>query len=113
MSLYFPDAIDSPVLLNIIFYFYVYEYWDEKYTYIVHVLMHIELNRFLNVLLTIKSRSEMMAPKVIDMTGPISGETSIAAVMLGALFSTNPSAAKELGKQMLFKIRMQKNDQYK
>lgn len=30
------------------------------------------------------------------ITGPINGDTNIAAVMLGALFSTRPSAAKEL-----------------
>lgn len=30
------------------------------------------------------------------MTGPIRGETSMAAVILGALFSTKPNAAKEL-----------------
>ncbi len=46
--------------------------------------------------LTINSRSDIIAPNVIDMTGPINGETNIAAVMFGALFSTNPSAANEL-----------------
>lgn len=40
----------------------------------------------------------MMKPNVMDMTGPMSGDTSIAAVMLGALFSTRPRAAKELKK---------------
>lgn len=38
----------------------------------------------------------MIAPNVIDMTGPIRGETNIAATIFGALFSTNPRAAKEL-----------------
>lgn len=51
---------------------------------------------FLGDWLTIKSRSDIMAPKVIDITGPISGDTNIAAVILGALFSTKPSAAREL-----------------
>lgn len=32
--------------------------------------------------LTTSSQSEMMVPNVIDITGPISGETSIAATML-------------------------------
>lgn len=50
---------------------------------------------------TINSRSEMIAPNVIDMTGPIRGETNIAATIFGALFSTNPSAAKELFQQIL------------
>lgn len=45
---------------------------------------------------TISSRSEIMAPNVMLMTGPINGDTSIAAVIFGALFSTNPSAAREL-----------------
>lgn len=38
----------------------------------------------------------MIVPNVTDMTGPISGETNMAAVMFGALFSINPSAAKAL-----------------
>lgn len=38
----------------------------------------------------------MMNPNVMDITGPISGDTSIAAVILGALFSTRPRAAREL-----------------
>lgn len=37
-----------------------------------------------------------MAPNVMLMTGPINGDTSIAAVIFGALFSTKPSAAREL-----------------
>ena len=32
----------------------------------------------------------------MDMTGPINGDTSMAAVMFGALFSMRPRAAKEL-----------------
>lgn len=47
-------------------------------------------------ILTISSRSDMIAPNVIDITGPINGLTSIAATIFGALFSTNPSAASEL-----------------
>lgn len=46
--------------------------------------------------LTTKSLSDIIVPKVIDMTGPIKGETNIAAVIFGALFSINPRAAKEL-----------------
>lgn len=30
------------------------------------------------------------------MTGPISGDTNMAATILGALFSTSPRAAREL-----------------
>lgn len=43
----------------------------------------------------------MIAPNVIDITGPIKGETNIAATIFGALFSTNPRAAKELFQQIL------------
>lgn len=43
----------------------------------------------------------MIAPKVMDITGPIKGETNIAATIFGALFSTNPRAAKELFQQIL------------
>lgn len=32
----------------------------------------------------------------MDITGPINGDTNMAAVMFGALFSISPSAAKEL-----------------
>lgn len=45
---------------------------------------------------TISSRSDIIAPNVIDITGPINGETNMAAVIFGALFSTSPNAAKEL-----------------
>lgn len=34
--------------------------------------------------LTTSSQSEMMVPNVIDITGPISGETSMAATILDA-----------------------------
>lgn len=37
-----------------------------------------------NESLTTSCQSEMIVPNVIDMTGPISGETSIAATMLDA-----------------------------
>lgn len=46
--------------------------------------------------LTTSERSETIAPNVIDMTGPINGDTSIAAVIFGALFSIRPKAANEL-----------------
>lgn len=46
--------------------------------------------------LTISCLSEIIAPNVIDITGPISGETNMAATIFGALFSTSPSAAREL-----------------
>lgn len=46
--------------------------------------------------LTINSRSDIIVPNVIDMTGPISGDTNIAAVIFGALFSIKPNAASEL-----------------
>lgn len=52
------------------------------------------------VKLTTNFQSEMMAPKVIDITGPMRGETSIAATMLLALFSTNPKAASELNENI-------------
>lgn len=40
----------------------------------------------------------MIVPKVIDITGPIIGDTNIAATMFVALFSIKPSPAKELEK---------------
>jgi hypothetical protein len=46
--------------------------------------------------LTINSRSDIIAPNVIDITGPINGDTNIAATIFDALFSINPNAAKEL-----------------
>lgn len=46
--------------------------------------------------LTTSLRSDIIAPNVIDMTGPINGDTSIAAVIFGALFSMRPRAANEL-----------------
>ena len=49
---------------------------------------------------TTSSRSEIIAPNVIDMTGPINGDTNIAAVILGALFSISPKAASELKRKM-------------
>lgn len=48
-----------------------------------------------NPLLT-RLRSEIIVPNVIDITGPMSGETNIAATILEALFSTKPNAASEL-----------------
>lgn len=45
--------------------------------------------------------SEMIVPNVIDITGPMSGETNMAATMFDALFSTRPRAAKELYKNIL------------
>lgn len=53
----------------------------------------------------------MMKPNVMDITGPMRGDTSIAAVMLGALFSTRPRAAKELNdrKQISSMERISKN----
>ena len=60
------------------------------------IQLGIYLDSLSNNLITIKSLSEIIAPNVIDITGPIKGETSIAAVIFGALFSTNPSAANEL-----------------
>ena len=44
-----------------------------------------------------------MKPNVMDMTGPMSGETNMAATMFGALFSTMPKAAKELQDTKSFK----------
>jgi hypothetical protein len=41
-------------------------------------------------------RSAMIVPKVMDITGPINGDTSIAATIFDALFSTRPRAASEL-----------------
>lgn len=52
-------------------------------------------------LITTNSQSDMIAPNVIDITGPISGETSIAATIFGALFSTKPRAARELSRILL------------
>lgn len=46
--------------------------------------------------LTTSLQSEIIVPNVIDMTGPISGDTNIAAVIFGALFSIKPNAANEL-----------------
>lgn len=40
--------------------------------------------------------SAIIAPKVTAITGPIRGETNIAATIFGELFSTRPRAAKEL-----------------
>lgn len=45
----------------------------------------------------------MIVPKVIDMTGPINGDTNIAATIFDALFSTRPSAASELKKNYVEK----------
>lgn len=45
---------------------------------------------------TTNSRSDIIIPNVTDITGPINGDTNIAAVIFGALFSINPNAAKEL-----------------
>lgn len=45
---------------------------------------------------TTNLRSDIITPNVTDITGPISGDTNIAAVMFGALFSIRPKAAKEL-----------------
>lgn len=45
---------------------------------------------------TTKSLSDIIVPNVIDITGPIRGETNIAAVIFGALFSISPKAANEL-----------------
>lgn len=53
-------------------------------------------NALLNKNLTISSRSEIIAPNVILITGPINGDTNIAATMFEALFSTSPNAASEL-----------------
>lgn len=46
--------------------------------------------------LLIRLLSAIMVPKVMDITGPIRGDTNIAATMFEALFSTSPRAAKEL-----------------
>lgn len=56
---------------------------------------NIPRTRLSNPFLT-RVLSEIIVPKVIDITGPIKGETSIAATMLDALFSTRPRAASEL-----------------
>lgn len=45
---------------------------------------------------TTNSRSDIITPNVTDITGPISGDTNIAAVIFGALLSIRPKAAKEL-----------------
>lgn len=42
-------------------------------------------------------QSAMIVPNVMDITGPMSGDTNMAATMFEALFSTSPSAARELG----------------
>lgn len=46
--------------------------------------------------------SDIMVPNVMDMTGPMRGETNMAATMFEALFSTRPNAARELKQK--FKI---------
>lgn len=43
-----------------------------------------------------RDRSDIIVPNVIDITGPMSGDTSMAATMFEALFSTRPNAAREL-----------------
>lgn len=48
--------------------------------------------------LTTSLQSDIIIPNVTDITGPISGDTNIAATIFGALFSINPSAANELKK---------------
>lgn len=62
----------------------------------MNFFVRIQLNKMDKYLLTIKLRSDIIAPNVIDITGPINGETNIAAVIFGALFSISPSAANEL-----------------
>lgn len=57
------------------------------------------------VCLTISSLSEIIAPNVIDITGPINGDTNIAAVIFGALFSISPNAANELNRKVYFIFR--------
>lgn len=52
--------------------------------------------------LTISSLSEIIAPNVIDITGPINGDTNIAAVIFGALFSISPNAANELNRKVYY-----------
>lgn len=49
--------------------------------------------------------SEIIVPKVMDITGPIRGDTNIAATIFEALFSTSPRAAKELHKEILKTIK--------
>ena len=56
----------------------------------------LSFNVLLNEILTISSRSDIIAPNVILITGPINGETNIAATIFEALFSTSPNAASEL-----------------
>lgn len=46
----------------------------------------------------------MMAPNVIAMTGPINGDTNIAAVIFGELFSIRPNAANELERKSIIII---------
>lgn len=46
----------------------------------------------------------MIAPNVIAMTGPINGDTNIAAVMFGELFSIRPNAANELVRKSIIKF---------
>lgn len=48
--------------------------------------------------------SAIMVPKVMDITGPIRGDTNIAATMFDALFSTRPSAANELENRIKLKM---------
>lgn len=47
----------------------------------------------------------MMAPNVIAMTGPINGDTNIAAVIFGELFSIRPNAANELERKSIIIIK--------
>lgn len=47
----------------------------------------------------------MMAPNVIAMTGPINGDTNIAAVIFGELFSIRPNAANELERKSIIFIK--------
>lgn len=45
---------------------------------------------------TINCRSDIIVPNVTAITGPISGETNIAAVIFAELFSMRPNAANAL-----------------
>lgn len=40
--------------------------------------------------------SDIIVPNVMDITGPIKGDTNMAATIFGELFSTKPNAAKQL-----------------
>lgn len=60
------------------------------------IIMFKALMFWLNEILTISSRSDIIAPNVILITGPINGDTNIAATIFEALFSTSPNAASEL-----------------